>query len=94
MGEAVRDDALEVGENRLHGVAGFRGGVGDLAGDVTRLRLRAHRPLAQARAIVRAPVGNPSRPVAEFFAVHILLPVGVRLLSAVVRGDAMPVRAR
>ena len=45
MGETIGNDALEIGEDRLHHLAGLRRGIGDLPDDVTRLGLRADRAL-------------------------------------------------
>ena len=71
---AGHDGLFEIGEDRLHRLGRLGRRWRDLRGDVAGRGVGAHRPVAQARAIVGAPVGRPVRPRTKLVPIQFSLP--------------------
>src|SRR5690606_37156513 len=64
-------DALEVGEDRLHGLAGFRRYRGEGACDGPGRSAGANWTFSKGAVIVRAPFGDFAAPAGKFIPVHV-----------------------
>ena len=74
MGHARQEDALEVGEDPLQGLARGRRRRRQLSGDRAGLDLGADRVALHARQIVRHPVDQPMPVPAKLIQVHGVVP--------------------